>query len=313
MQKPLQHGKFVRGRNVPLLKQQTRWRSMPALPNQPLRDRVKRFKGTASAIRPLIPNLAVGSTVALFPGCMTDRVFPEQGESIVTTLRALGVNVIFPDGLHCCGLVANNSGDLGHALMMAKQTIGVLERVPADLIVSGSASCVGMLAQDYLHLFRDDPEWLARAEKLSPRVIDFTTFLTNVAQIESGSLLPRNGAAGTVTYHDSCQSLNALGIKEEPRRILRDVLGVEINELPENNVCCGFGGSFSFEYPEIAERLMNRKLNNAESTGAHTIVTDNQGCIMHLRGGCDAEGRPLEVRHIAELLAERIREIQPEL
>jgi iron-sulfur cluster protein len=313
MQKPLQNGSFVRGNHVPVLKQQTRWRSMPALPSQPLRDRVKRFKGTASALKPLIPNLAVGTTVALFPGCMTDRVFPEQGESIVTTLRALGVNVIFPDGLHCCGLVANNSGDEEHAVMMAKQTIRVLERVPADLIVSGSASCVATLAQDYLHLFRNDPEWLAKAEKLSPRVVDFTTFLDKVAQIPDGSLLPKNGKAGTVTYHDSCQGSNALGLKEEPRRILNDVLGVEVSELPENTLCCGFGGSFSFEYPEIAERLMNRKLNNAESTGARTIVTDNQGCIMHLRGGCDAAGRPLEVKHIAELLAERIRQIDPAL
>ena len=97
------------------------------------------------------------------------------------------------------------------------------------------------------------------------------------------------------------------------RHRVGEVLGDEIRELPENTLCCGFGGAFSFDYPEISERLMNRKLDNAESTGATTIVTDNQGCIMHLRGGCDAGGRPLEVRHIAELLAERIREISPTL
>ena len=107
--------------------------------------------------------------------------------------------------------------------------------------------------------------------------------------------------------------MNALGLQDEPRRILHDVMGIEIKELPENTVCCGFGGSFSFEYPEIAERLMNRKLNNAETTGAHTIVTDNQGCIMHLRGGCDAGHRNLNVKHIAELLAERVRAIDPSL
>jgi Fe-S oxidoreductase len=100
--------------------------------------------------------------------------------------------------------------------------------------------------------------------------------------------------------------LNALGLRAEPRRILQDVLGVEIRELPENTLCCGFGGSFSFEYPEVASRLMRRKLDNAQATGALVIVTDNQGCIMHLRGGCDAEGRPLQVLHLAELVAERL-------
>jgi iron-sulfur cluster protein len=312
LQKPLQRGRFIRGRHLPVLKTQTRWRSMPALPSKALADRVKRFHGSMTAPTAAIPNLAAGKTVALFPGCMTDRVFPEQGESIVTVMRALGVNVLFPDGLHCCGLIANNSGDEPHAKQMAKQTIATLERVPADLIVSGSASCVATLAQDYLHLFRDEPEWFARAEKLSPRVVDFTTFLENVAQIQNGSLVRKSGQREVVTYHDSCQGSNALGLRAEPRRLLKDVMGVEVSELAENTLCCGFGGSFSFEYPQIAERLMNRKLDNAQATGAKTIVTDNQGCIMHLRGGCDAAGRPLEVKHIAELIAERIREIVPE-
>jgi iron-sulfur cluster protein len=313
LQKPLQAGKFVRGNHLPLLKKQTRWRSMPAIPSRPLRDRVKQYHGKIAAKDALIPNLAAGMTVALFPGCMTERIFPEQGESIVTTLRALGVNVLFPSGLHCCGLVANNSGDEPAAVRLAKQTINALDRVPADLIVSGSASCVATIAQDYMHLFRDDRRWQPRAAQLARRTIDFTTFIDKVAQLAPGALAAQDGSSEAITYHDSCQGSNALGLHAEPRRIIGEVLGDDIHELPENTLCCGFGGSFSFEYPEIAERLMNRKLNNAESTGAGTIVTDNQGCIMHLRGGCDAAGRPLEVKHIAELLAERIRQISPTL
>ena len=91
------------------------------------------------------------------------------------------------------------------------------------------------------------------------------------------------------------------------------MLGLQVSELDENRLCCGFGGSFGFDYPEISERLLTSKLDNATATGARTLVTDNQGCIMHLRGGCDASGRKLQVKHIAELLAERIREIQPGL
>ena len=120
--------------------------------------------------------------------------------------------------------------------------------------------------------------------------MDFTSFLENVAKLEKGSLA--GGASITVTYHDSCQGMNALGLKSEPRRLLADVLGCELRELDDIPMCCGFGGSFSFDFPEIAQRLMDRKLDAAEKTGARILVTDNQGCIMHLRGGCDREGRP---------------------
>ena len=310
-QKPLQRGSHVRGRHVPGLKVQTTWRSMPAVANRPLRDRVKRYGGKLVASgAPLVQTKAAGMTVALFPGCMTDRFFPEQGEAIVTTLRALGCSVVFPEGLHCCGLPAANSGDEPHAVSMAKQTISALERTSADWVLSGSASCVATLAQDYLHLFRADPVWLEKAKDLSARVVDFTTFLDKVAELPAGSLAQGDGGM-VVTYHDSCQGSNALGLREEPRRLLRDVLGAEIRELPENTLCCGFGGSFGFEYPEVSGRLMNRKLDNAESTGARVVVTDNQGCIMHLRGGCDAAGRPIQIRHLAEVVADRIRAIDP--
>jgi iron-sulfur cluster protein len=306
-QRPLQHGAFVRGRRVPILRKQTRWRSMPALPRRPLRDRVAATPD-APMRPPVIANGASGQTVALFPGCITDRVYPEQGEAIIETLRALGARVVFPAGLHCCGLPASNSGDDRHALKMAKQTIAALEKAQADVILSGSASCVAMLTQDYLHLFRDDPAWLTRAEWLSRRVMDFTTFLDQVAALPAGSLA--KPTREVVTYHDSCQGLNALGLREEPRRILRDVLGCELRELDENTLCCGFGGSFSFDYPEVAKRLMDRKLTNAQATGAPIVVTDNQGCIMHLRGGCDAGNRPLRVQHLAEMVAERLRAIE---
>jgi Fe-S oxidoreductase len=164
-----------------------------------------------------------------------------------------------------------------------------------------------MMAQDYLHLFRDDPAPLARAEALAGRIMDFTSFLVRVAKMPDSALAgpePRR-----VTYHDSCQGLNALGLLDEPRHLVERVMGDTIVELPENTLCCGFGGSFSLEHPRVAERLMNRKLDNAASTGAEVIVTDNQGCIMHLRGGIDASGRPQRVRHLAELLAERIADL----
>jgi Fe-S oxidoreductase len=136
--------------------------------------------------------------------------------------------------------------------------------------------------------------------------MDFTSFLVEVAKLEPGVLTAPDGAGRTVTYHDSCQGLNALDLRDEPRYLIEKVMGDTIVELAENRMCCGFGGSFSLEQPEVSRRLMTRKLDNAQATGAMTVITDNQGCIMHLRGGIDADGRPMRVRHIAELLVERI-------
>src|SRR5215211_5275902 len=304
LQRPVvRDARLLRTRRLPVLRRQTRWRSLPLLANRPLRSQIPRG-GFLSAERPVVANRAAGYRVALFPGCMTENLYPDQGRAIVQALRGLGVDVLYPQGLHCCGLPALNSGDARHGRWMARQTIRALERCDADFIVSGSASCVATLSQDYLHLFRDDPVWLARAESIAQKVIDFTSFVDSVADLPAGSLA--FAKRRVVAYHDSCQGLNALGLSEAPRRILGDVLGHEVRDLAESRVCCGFGGSFSFDYPRISERLMDRKLDDAEATGALQIVTDNQGCIMQLRGGSDAQGRGLEVFHLAQLIAEGV-------
>src|SRR5215213_9015460 len=295
--------RLMRARRVPILRGQTRWRSLPVLADPPLRSRIPRGESVPTE-RPVIANRAAGCRVALFPGCMTDNLYPEQGQAIVRALRGLGVQLLYPEGLHCCGLPALNSGDARHGTWMARQTIRALERCDVEFIVSGSASCVPTLGQDYLHLFRNDPAWLPRAQAIARKVIDFTSFVDSVASLPAGSLA--FASRRVVAYHDSCQGLNALGLSEAPRRILSEVLGHEVRNLAESRLCCGFGGSFSFDYPQISERLMNRKLDDVEATGALQVVTDNQGCIMQLRGGSDAQGRPLEVLHLAQLVAEGI-------
>jgi iron-sulfur cluster protein len=301
-------GKFVRLRSVPKLNRQTKWRSMPALATKTVMDRVApgNFFPQQSAV---VSNQVTGKTAAVFPGCITDRVYPEQGMAVIDILRGLGMRVMVPKGLNCCGLPSSNMGDDPAAKRMAKQTIQALERAQCEFIVSGSASCVAMIMQDYIHLFRNDPGWQRRAIALAGKVRDLTTFLVHDAQLQPGAL---HGQADDepITYHDSCQGLNALGLAAEPRYLLSDVLGVPVKELAENRLCCGFGGSFGFDYPEVSERLMNAKLDNAAATGARTVVTDNQGCIMHLRGGCDAAKRPITISHIAELISTRMRQRQ---
>lgn len=287
-------------RQIPPFKDLLRWRSLPSLARTPLRQRFARGEGQFSPGRVIPDSQVAGKRIAYFSGCFTDRLFPEMGEAIVRVIRALGCDVFFPPAQSCCGLPAINAGDGNAALEMIKQTIQALEYVDADFILSGSASCVVSVLQDYPRLLAGQPEWLPRAERLSNRFIDFTSFIAREARLPSGALV--GGERLTVTVHDSCQSHNCLGLKSEPRAILHDVLGHTIVEMNESSACCGFGGSFSIEHPRVAERIVRRKMTHIAQTGAPIVVTDNPGCIMHLRGVVDASKGTLRVMHLAEMI-----------
>jgi len=292
-------------RRLPLAAGLTSWRSLPALATPPLRarlaDRAERF--VAPACPPLAGSQAVGLRVAYFPGCLTDRLTPTTGEAAIKLLDALGCATRLPLGWQCCGLVASNAGDRAWAQRLARQTITALEAGGGDYVVSTSASCVAMITQDYLHLFRNDPSWQERARALGARVLDFTHFLGDVARLPAASLAAQPSSCA-ITYHDSCQSSNCLGLRDQPRRLLADVAGLELREMADSAVCCGFGGSFSIEHPRVAKRLLRRKLEHAQETRAALLVADNPGCLMHLGGGIAAAGLPLRARHLVEVLAD---------
>lgn len=296
---------------TPFLNGATEQRHLIAPARKPLRDRLRHLAGRAGYERPTpAPRFqgsrAAGLTVAFFPGCLTDRVLPEMGEAVVSVLEACGCRVVFPSDQHCCGLVAANMGDRPRARAMARQTIQMLEATDADWIVTNSTSCLVAVVQDYQHLFRTEPEWRERATRQAERLIDFTTFLDRIA-----ALGPQRWTqpGPRVTYHDACQSRNALGIDTAPRRLLTEVLGCELVEMRESSVCCGFGGSFSVDYPQLSAAILSRKLENATQTGAELIVADNPGCLMQIRGGLHARGSALRAVHLAELIAERLGEL----
>lgn len=302
LQRPVQRGKFVR---PPLMPKLTSWRTLPAVADRPFRDRWP----TAEPERlpgPLGTTLQ-GITIGFFVQCLTDWLYPEMGIAIVDVLQALGATVVFPRAQHCCGLPALDSGQPDTAARMARDTIKTLEACEADYIVTGGTSCVVAMVHEYSHLFRDEPEWQMRAATQAAKLRDFTSFMTEVARLPAGSLA--GGKTGKATYHYFCQSYNVLGFREEPLALLHEVCGVELMPLPEANVCCGFGGSVSFRRPQICSHILQRKLENVDETGAQLLVTDNPGCIMHLRGGMDASGRHVVVKHTAEIVAEQVRRI----
>ena len=239
-------------------------------------------------------------TVQLFITCLVDSFFPEIGEAMVRVLNRAGVRVEFPAEQTCCGQPAFNAGLRSEALPMAKHTIKVLENFPGDVIIP-SGSCAAMVRHGYLELFKDDPAWLEKAHALAKRTYEFTEYLVDVRGISD------LGARwqGKMTYHPSCHLLRGLGVDRQPLLLLNNVKCGGLVELPERTDCCGFGGVFSVEHPELSAEFLKRKIANLEKTGAPTLVVADTGCLMHIMGGLKKQGKPQRVVHIAEVLAAR--------
>ncbi len=295
---------FARGRFLRLPLPATRgWRTPPALAATPARDTLLGRVFEPDRRGPWTESGAKGLTVAYFIQCLTDRFAPEQADAAIRLLRACGARVVVPAGQHCCGLPPLDAGDRETTRRMAKATIAALERVQADYVVSAAASCAIAIMHDYARLLRDEPEWRARAEQLAARTLDLLSFLDRVA--DPPPLPGAVAGAPATAYHGFCQSTNVLGLGPAGARLLRRA-GVPVVDLPEGEVCCGFGGSTSIAHPEVARGIVERKLANARETGAAVLASDNPGCILHLRGAADASNAPFEVRHVAELLADRL-------
>lgn len=297
---------FVRGKQLRLwLPKALRWRTPPALAARPARAMLMGPALAVAQSAPLAQSGAYGLTVAYFIQCVTDRFASEQATAAVKVLGACGARVVVPEAQHCCGLPALDAGDPATARAMARQTIATLEACHADWIVTAAASCAIAIMHDYGELLRDDAGWRERAGALAARTLDLVSFMERVVKLPAGALARPQGT-DRFTYHGFCQSTNVLGINGSAPRLLREVCGLEIRELPEGEVCCGFGGSTSMEHPEVAREIVARKLDNVAQTEATVLVTDNPGCLLHLRGAADARGMRLRLAHVAEILAERL-------
>ena len=292
--------------NIPLADAAlTQTRHLQAPSSNPLRNRIA-ANGLLKPSTTLASSRVKGQTTAYFPGCMIDRVAPEMGEAALKVLAACGCDIVFPEQQHCCGLVALNVGDRVHGRRMAEQTIEMLERVHADWIVTNTTSCLAAMTDDYRHLFKDDLEWLERVERQAGRLIEFSQFLVDVAQLSHDDFATSQKPVEAVTYHDACQSHNALGLGSTARSIITDMLRIELREMPDSSVCCGFGGSFSVDYPAVSSAILAKKLDNAGQTNATAVVADNPGCLLQIRGGLSARGSQTRAMHIAELVAESL-------
>ncbi len=239
--------------------------------------------------------------VALFITCFNDTLFPETGRATVELLERAGCEVVFPVEQTCCGQMHGNSGYAREALPLVRRFVDVFGGF--DAIVSPSGSCVAMVREQYAALARQagDDELLAAVTALGPRVFELTQFLVGELGVEDvGARF-----AQRVTYHPACHSLRALGIGDAPLRLLRNVEGIELVELPEALTCCGFGGTFAVKNADTSAAMLADKLSAVEATGADVVCSADNSCLLHVGGGLSRAGRPVRAMHVAEILASR--------
>ena len=236
-------------------------------------------------------------TAQLFVTCIIDTLCPETGEAVVRVLQRSGATVDFPRDQTCCGQPAFNAGMRPQARQMAEYTIRILENSPGDIVIP-SGSCTGMIRQGYQELFADDPDWLERSHAVANRTYEFTQYLVDVIGIENlDAKFPQK-----ISYHASCHLLRDLEIDEQPQRLLEKVEGAELIPLPKREECCGFGGLFSIEHPEISKAMLDRKIENLMTSGASTLVSCDAGCVAHISGGLQRNKISLRAVHIADIL-----------
>lgn len=251
--------------------------------------------------------------VQLFITCLVDSFYPQTGEAIVSILRRLGADVDFARDQTCCGQPPFSAGLRNDARPIAQHTIEVFEKTTGNIVMP-SGSCAHMIKHGYAELFAEDPTWLPRAQELGKRVFEFTEYLVDKLGVTDV------GAKwdGVITYHPSCHALRGMKIDRQPRALLANVKGAQIVELPSAEDCCGFGGIFSVEHPELSAELLKRKISNLEAVGlslskpiqSPTLVTIETGCLIHIAGGLHRQKKKQRVVHIAEVLVNQGRSDQ---
>ena len=238
--------------------------------------------------------------IGYFVGCGINYAFPDVGVATVNLLRKNNYHVEVLENV-CCGLPAAGYGDSTAAKLLARKNIETIEQSGCDIVISECGSCSSFLT-DYKHLLGDDESWTERAENVSARIKDINVFLTEfIAEKKFKSAEPM-----TVTYHDPCHLGHYMKIIKQPRELIREIDGIQFQELPESNWCCGGAGTYNIAHNEMSMKILKRKMENLQRTGANVLLTSCPGCIVQLSYGVRKFNVPVKVRHIVELLNDSI-------
>lgn len=242
----------------------------------------------------------MASRVALFIPCFVDQLDPQTGLDMARVLRRVGYEVEFRPEQTCCGQPGFNTGYWSEAVPLAERFVRLF--ASAEAVVCPSGSCTTMVRNFYPELLAGSP-LRAEAAALARRVYEFSEFLVRVAKLtDVGAEFPHR-----VTYHDSCHALRELGLKQEPRELLRHVRGLELVEMPHADECCGFGGMFSTKFAMISAAMGEIKADAIDSTGTEFVTAADSSCLMHIEGILRQRNLRARTIHLASILVQEAR------
>jgi L-lactate dehydrogenase complex protein LldE len=244
--------------------------------------------------------IASDTSVGLFATCLVDLMRPSVGFATAQLLENAGCSIEVPIAQSCCGQPSYNTGDSNDARVIAKKVITAFKDY--DYVVVPSGSCASMICNHYPELFKSDPEWLCLAKAMAEKTFELIVFLVDILKNKDINA----DYNGVITYHDSCSSLRELQIHDQPRKLIKKINGTIFKEGLETEACCGFGGLFSVKYPDISGQMVDVKVDDILATGADTLLANDMGCLINIAGRLKRRGSQVQVRHIAEVLANMI-------
>ena len=252
--------------------------------------------------------------VALFATCLADVIFPRAAQATVVLLERLGHEVVFPDRQTCCGQMHVNTGYQPEALPLVRHHVEVFERAlaPVDLggdgaqaVVEPSGSCVGSVRHQHATVARarGDDALAGRAEAVAARTYELSELLVDVLGVTDVGAATGARYPHRVTYHPTCHSLRMLRVDDKPLRLLRSVRGIDLVELAEAEVCCGFGGTFAVKNADTSTAMLADKMRAVQATRAEVLTAGDSSCLMHIGGGLSRLRVGIRTVHLAEVLA----------
>ena len=243
--------------------------------------------------------------VAMLSGCVMSELFGATNEATVKVLRYNGCEVLVPKSQACCGALLLHNGNKSEALALAQRNVEVFSELDVDALIINASGC-GAMMKEYGELLKDDPVYRERAEQLAAKMKDVSEFLADI-----GPTKPTKTLNKTVTYHDACHLAHGQQVRAQPRALLAAIPGLRIVDMPESDWCCGSAGTYNLTEPEMAGRLLRRKVGNIQSTRAGTVVMGNPGCLIQIQAGLQQRGAAIEAVHTVDLLAEAYEEEDP--
>jgi L-lactate dehydrogenase complex protein LldE len=239
--------------------------------------------------------------IAIFITCVGDTLFPDAGKATVAILRRLGHDVVFPQGQTCCGQMHANSGYADEAMPLVRSFLRTFGGADIDAVVAPSGSCVAMVREHYPRMAAESGNELLVREvaALAPRVFELSEFLVGELGVEDvGAYYPHR-----VAYHPSCHGMRMLRVGDAPLRLLRNVRGIDLQDLPEADACCGFGGTFAVKNADVSAAMLTDKIEAILQTEAEVCTALDSSCLMHIGGGLQRQRAGVRTAHLAEILA----------